>query len=96
MLLYKGFISKAAVYYLFNEMVRCNVEGCKWSHKPYPPGEVMPQLHRFPKEKERRDKWVRNVANNLPNDPRICDNHFDDDQYEIDLKVPYFFIYLSD
>ena len=61
-------------------MVRCSVEGCK------PPDGA--KVHRFPKEKERWDIWMRNAK--IPSDkkdPRICDLHFTEEQFEIDKKV---------
>ena len=64
-------------------MVRCIVDGCKWSRKTIPSDEVLPKMHRFPKEKERRDQWVTSLGKEIPEDPRICKEHFEDDQYEI-------------
>ena len=69
-------------------MVRCIVNGCE-SNKKRPSGGDLPQLHRFPKEKERLDRWIINIGQDIPKDPRICDRHFTDNQFEIDLKVQY-------
>ena len=35
------------------------------------------------KKKERRNQWVTNLGKEIPKDPRICKEHFEDDQYEI-------------
>ena len=71
-------------------MVRCCIDECNSRTKTSkdPPDLVMPSLHSFSPEKERRERWFINTGRkDLPQNPKLCDFYFDHNQKEIDLKV---------
>lgn len=73
-------------------MVRCIVSGCKWSKKKVE--KTMPTLYRFPKNREMFDLWAVKIGKDIPKDPRICKEHFEEDQFEVDLKVRFTYVLL--
>ena len=77
--------------YVAIEMVNCTAVNCPsvTSGKKSVSGTGV-SFHRLPADKHLRERWKANLKRENPppdRNIRICSLHFDEDQYEVDLRV---------